>query len=916
MAVVGAAISAFAATTVGGVVVSTLARLALSVALSALLAPDKPTADDPGIRTAYTQTGDVNYISAAFGTIATAGTFVCPPMSHGSAGGTPNAYLTYVISLADAPATALSALIIDGQYATISGATHPSYGNKLTGKFLDKAWVIFKDGNQTTADSMLLAKYGTYPRRPWLADMIGRGNAYIILTFRYNRKVFPQLPKTRSVITGTLWYDPRKDTTVGGSGSHRANNQATWEVTRNPVVQIYNIKRGFTFPDGAHWGGYCDAAELPLSNWFAEMNKCDVATPVASGGTQPRYRTGIEFTVNDEPAAIEDLILRGCDGEVVDMGGYWKIRVGGPGLPVKFITDADIVITDPQSLEPYPSLDSIYNAVHTTYPSPPNLWEPKEGPPKFIAAYEAQDQGRRQVAELNLPAVSDKPQVQRLAKAFVNKQRKFIGQRITLPPEFAVLEPLDCIAWTSLKNGYTDKGFDIRQVADDVKRMNQAVGMRETDPTDYDFGSGEEIADDDAPDEVVEFAAQTVPGLAVVAQTLADATGGARRLQIKGTFTAADLDDVTAIEWEIRLAGTLIVLRRGQVTNVAAGEFLITSGLLPLTAYEVRARLVAVGRDTDWSAWLGATTPLLLLDDRDVGLPDIPGNLILNGRFASGDLRNWEDIDTGFSVISKAGGGNAQILACPTQFMMKMAFSLTSKEAFTKRFAVDPSDRIQITYRSAASLTTSLGPVPVLILGLEMYRADGTPIGSLFTGGINPSIWQYRTVEYSNFHPECVSARARVQYVMTAGSPSNLDIYMTNLTVGRRVSRRDVATVLGPFDLLNAYQTVVSVTNADDQAAADVETRLDFNCLIDWRPSTLTQMIVDFELVGPLGVIKTFGPRFRDSAPGVTQSFGFPVVIAPSGVVPETFSVRARRGGSTYDIKLYDVILMISSNKR
>ncbi|MGK3946306.1 hypothetical protein ABK046_49130, partial [Streptomyces caeruleatus] len=50
-------------------------------------------------------------------------------------------------------------------------------------------------------------------------------------------------------VDGAPLYDPRKDSTVGGSGSHRINDIATWEYTNgvgtNPALQILALKIGF-----------------------------------------------------------------------------------------------------------------------------------------------------------------------------------------------------------------------------------------------------------------------------------------------------------------------------------------------------------------------------------------------------------------------------------------------------------------------------------------------------------------------------------------------------------------------------------------------------------------------------------------------------------------------------------------------
>lgn len=390
--------AAMAATSVGSFFTSTiLGRLLGSVALSLLqsaLAPKPPT---PGITTEYTQNGGVNPCAFILGKYATAGDNICPPMTHGKVGKTPNAYLTYVIELGDVAGQTLSRVLIDGAYEAFTGAVHADYGTAAVGRLAGYAWAKYYDGTQTVADPMLLAKYGSYPERPWLADMVGTGMCYAIMTFRYNRELYQSLPQCRFEMGGIKLYDPRADTSVGGSGAQRWSNPATWTQTENPVVMVYNIQRGITLPGLGVWGGDASAEDQPLASAFAAMNKCDVATALAAGGTEPAYRAGYEVTIDKEPASVIEELLKACGGQVAEIGGQWKYRVGGVDLPVYFMTDADVIISKPQDYDPFPTADRRMNGIDAQYPDPADGWEPKAAPSRFNATWEAEDGGKRRV---------------------------------------------------------------------------------------------------------------------------------------------------------------------------------------------------------------------------------------------------------------------------------------------------------------------------------------------------------------------------------------------------------------------------------------------------------------------------------------------------------------------------------------
>jgi len=70
------------------------------------------------------------------------------------------------------------------------------------------------------------------------------------------------------------------------------------------------------------------------------------------------------------------------------------------------------------------------------------------------------------------------------------------------------------------------------------------------------------------------------------------------------------------VRYEIRLAETTQVVVTG-LADRAAGYVLVTDGLLPDTAYQVRGRYV-LDRPTDWSSWLDVTTPSTFLSMADL----------------------------------------------------------------------------------------------------------------------------------------------------------------------------------------------------------------------------------------------------------------------------------------------------------
>lgn len=610
---------AFAATAVGGFLTSTtIGRLLMSVAFSALQAATVKKPKPPGIVTETTMTGSTQPLSFVMGLYATGGSLAAPPLAHGKAGKTPNAYRQYVITLGAVPGMTLSRLMINGEYVTLGDVLHPDYGLPIQGRYSGYAWVKYHDGTQTVADPMLLAKYGSDPDRPWTADMVGTGLCYAILTFRFSSTIWTSgEPSWRFELQGIPLYDPRKDTTVGGSGPHRWANRATWEPSNNPLVQAYNIKRGIELPGLGVWGGKFPADDLPLSDWFAAMNVCDQTVARPDDATEPRYRTGYEIKVSDEPADILEELFKASATQIAEVGGLWKPRTGGPGLPVWFMTDSDVMITSPQELDPFPGSDQRFNGVTATCPDPAMLWETQPVPDYTNAAWEAEDGGKRRLANLPLAACPYPLQAQRVIAAYAKDDRRFRRHNFTLPPDAAVLEPLDTIAWTSARNGYVTKHFEIGDMMDDPITILQNVALREVDPTDYvDAPSYGQIAPV-IPTARAVIPTQVLAGFDALPGNTLDATGAARRPHVRLIWDGDEQDGVTGIEWETRLTATAQHVSRGSTSNVTAGELQVFDGILGNVSYQARARQIATW-PVEWSSWV-----TVLTDDVRLGTADL-----------------------------------------------------------------------------------------------------------------------------------------------------------------------------------------------------------------------------------------------------------------------------------------------------
>lgn len=650
---VAAAIGTIITAVKGSVLLSALFRVVASAVLSRLAASLAPKPKQPGIKTEGTSSGSQNPASFLLGYYATDGVMVCPPMSHGRAGKTPNAFLTYVIELGDVAGQSFAGLMINGERCPLGSTPHADYGLPVNGGTYDgKAWVKYYDGTQTVADPMLVAKYGGAAQRPWSSAMVGRGIAYAIVTFQYRRQVYSSFPAVRFEMQGIPLYDPRNDSTVGGSGAQRLADRATWAATNNPIVMVYNIHLGIVLPGGEVWGGGMPATDLPLASVFAAANACDALVDNGTGGTEARFRAGFEVFVSEEPASVCEELLTACLGGAADVGGSWRFQAGDPSLPVFSFSDDDLLVSLDREKQPFPGLDGTHNGITGSYPDPAVQWEPNDAPPIYNATWEAEDGGRRLVVNIDFPAVPYGAQVQRNMRALIKDNRRFLIHGLPFPPEATVLEPLDTVSWTSAANAYAGKSFEIAKTTESLRTGVVQVEMRERDPADTAVIGGYFTATGVPSALPIIPPAQAVASFGVAGATISDAGAVARRPALLLTWDGTDQEGIRGLEFEVRRTGTTALVAKGTTTDIVAGQMIVAQGILPATSYEARAILVSE-RATVWTSWQAASSPAVYVkpDELDGAAFEVAGLSVFNGALRSSDFAagatGWEIKDDG-----------------------------------------------------------------------------------------------------------------------------------------------------------------------------------------------------------------------------------------------------------------------------
>ncbi|WP_276946658.1 phage tail tip fiber protein [Haematobacter massiliensis] len=609
---VGAAAVAWAAGSVGSALLNT-SILARSQSVGA-----------QGV-TAQIQFGDDLPLSFTVGRYATAGKRRYAGV-WGNPGNTPNAALVDVIALGDLPVSGMSGLWINDERVTLGATAHPDGRGYPVNEIVNRkgeprVWVRFYDGTQTAADPYLVAKFGVHPDRPWTAEMVGRGVPYVIVTAVFDADVMSQQPAVLVELDGIRVYDLRRDSTAGGLGPQRWADPATWEASSNPAVIAYTIIRGLYFGSEWVWGGQnLPAWRLPASAWIAAATACDEPAELEGGGTEAAYRCGYEVRGDVAPLDVLRHICTAANMRIAEVGGVFKPLVGLPASAVYAFTDADIVVTDDQSLEPFPALDATYNRVDATYPEPAERWTMKDAPRRIDADAVTADGGRELPASVAYAAAPFAAQVQRLQQSQLAEYRRFRTHQIVLPPEVWPLEPvIDLVSWTSARNGYQDKKFLITHI---VKRRGACVVvmLREVDPSDYDWHGSQQLPIVTGWIGRIDPPAQVLTGWQAEGIAVTDDQGRARRPAVRVSCDG-DRVGVTHVRAQLRVKGQDAILHDTDALPYDApfAWILAPASLSPDTLYQVRGVYVS-GQAVyaQWSDWVEVRTPDVRLTALDV----------------------------------------------------------------------------------------------------------------------------------------------------------------------------------------------------------------------------------------------------------------------------------------------------------
>lgn len=379
-----------------------------------------------------------------FGRAAVSGSLV-DAFNYGGKYGT--AWEVLVLDLADHRSDALEGFFVDDTY-------HAFTGDGNVAGFNNQLQVFFRSGTWDQTVPSILTTNGP----GWTANDRGRGVTYVVVAYKSDASdaknpVYPSgRPRFRWVLRGLRCYQARKDSTVGGSGTHRWDNPATWQWTENPMDIRHNWVRGIYAGDRVNEPGMLligrglSAIEAPPANVFPRANLCDEVV-----GGQARYRIGGLVAANESFIEVESDFAAACAGVISQPEGAVEVDPGEAKAPVAHFTDADLIVGSKVRWNEGilgTQDDGWVNTVAARFVDPGQRWTQRSAPVRRDLADVVADGGPRE-QQPQLDFVTNVAQAQRIAEVIRRLGRLWGRGQVTLPPRFAFIEEGDWVTWQS-----------------------------------------------------------------------------------------------------------------------------------------------------------------------------------------------------------------------------------------------------------------------------------------------------------------------------------------------------------------------------------------------------------------------------------------------------------------------------------
>lgn len=359
---------------------------------------------------------------------------VSGPVRYNNLSGTNNEDLWFVVPMCDGQSDDIVSVFLDGDEipkadidwtagegsneGTGSGEVSTSAFQGSNGEKAVRIYYYLGHDDQPVS-SQLDAAFGEIDSNFRL-----RGASHAVFRLRYNEnteEIWQKLgqPQTLAIVMkGRRVYDPRLDSTNGGSGLHRYTDSTTWEWSDNSALCLAHylmVEMGVASATGIDWTACADAAD-----------DCDVLVAVPTASTEKRFTCNGALSHGQTHKQNLDALLSSMDGRLSYAGGVYKMRASVWEASSVSLNE-DNIAGGPDGSGPglvvrgsAPRSDR-FNTVKPIFVDPDQNYEQVDAPQVSSATYVTRDGGKVLDFDLLLPCTNSVTMAQRVGKRILNR---------------------------------------------------------------------------------------------------------------------------------------------------------------------------------------------------------------------------------------------------------------------------------------------------------------------------------------------------------------------------------------------------------------------------------------------------------------------------------------------------------------
>ena len=174
----------------------------------------------------------------------------------------------------------------------------------------------------------------------WTTNHKLSGLAYLAIRLKWNQDSFSGIPEIRVTLKGKKIYDPRLDSTKGGSGSHRQDTASTWAYSKNSSLVLLDYLRNARYGKGLPNSAF----ETNYDSFKTSANTCETqVTPYTSGTDINLFET--HAVLDSEKKVIDNVreLLVPMRAIFNYTQGKYKVIIEGTGSSQLLLTKDNVV---------------------------------------------------------------------------------------------------------------------------------------------------------------------------------------------------------------------------------------------------------------------------------------------------------------------------------------------------------------------------------------------------------------------------------------------------------------------------------------------------------------------------------------------------------------------------------------------